>query len=92
MAKYIFAVEIVFPRDISISNGNDIGYYYATPAHFRWIENDISSYTPTVSWSYGILAPGGVGDSMDRVNIERTGDLPVSNLFSIKVANTLLYN
>lgn len=92
MAKYIFAVEIVFPRDISISNGNDIGYYYATPAHFRWIENDISSYTPTVPWSYGILAPTGVGDSMDKVNIERTGNVPVSNLFSIIVTNTLLYN
>ncbi len=92
MAKYIFAVEIVFPRDITISNGNDIGYYYAVPAHFRWIENDISSYTPTVPWSYGILAPGGVGDSMDKVNIDRTGNRPVSNLFSITVVNTLLYN
>lgn len=91
MAKYIFSVQLINDQLQTISNGTDIGYYSSSPPYFfNWIEKDISSYSPTIASVERILIPGGIGDTSDRIDIEIGGNLPSYNLFSIKIASSLM--
>lgn len=91
MAIYIFSIQLINDRLQTITNGNDIGYYSSSaPYYFHWVEKDLSSYSPTLPSRERILIPEGIGDTNDRVDIELGGNLPSYNLFTIKIASSLM--
>ena len=93
MAIYIHAVRIYLDSIPSIANASDIGLYAVTGENsvFRWIESNITSYSPTYTWKPNVLKPAPFSPIQESVDLLVGGNLPTIGGNSIEVVNTISY-
>jgi len=93
MAVYIFAARIYLDSDPTVANASDIGLYddadNGTNQVFRWIESDITSYSPTYTWKTGIFTPQPIDNINEGVDLSLGGNLPSVNGTNVRIGNTL---
>ncbi len=95
MSVYIFGIRIYLDSDPTVANASDIGLYddadNGANQVFRWIESDISSYSPTYAWKTGVLIPDAIGTIAEGADFADGGSAPTISGTSVKATNTLIY-
>lgn len=93
MSVYIFGVRIYLDSVPSVANASDIGLYTVSGENsvFRWIESDISSYSPTYTWKINILKPEPFDKITESVDLLESGNLPRIGGGKVRIINTISY-
>ena len=95
MSVYAFGCRIYLDSAPSVANAADIGLYddadNGANSVFRWIDTDISSYSPTYTWKTGVLSPDPFTDIEESVDLRNGGNLPSVGGSVIGAVNTLSY-
>jgi len=95
VSSYIFACRVYLDSDPTVANASDIGLYddadNGSNQVFRFIGDDISSYSPTYTWKPNILIPGAFSVISEGVETIDGGNTPSISGANVSIVNTLTY-